>query len=39
MSNLKLVCNKCNRPTQIGFRFLDDGKKVRFCKSCREVID
>jgi large subunit ribosomal protein L24 len=39
VSNLMLVCNKCNRPTQIGFRFLDDGKKVRFCKSCREVID
>ncbi len=39
ISNLMLVCNKCNRPTRIGFRFLEDGKKVRFCKSCREVID
>lgn len=39
VSNLMLVCNKCNRPTQIGFRFLEDGKKVRFCKSCKEVID
>ncbi len=39
VSNLMLVCNKCNRPTRIGFRFLEDGKKVRFCKSCREVID
>ncbi len=39
VSNLMLVCNKCNRPTRIGFRFLEDGKKVRFCKSCKEVID
>ena len=39
VSNLMLVCNKCNRPTRIGFRFLEDGKKVRFCKSCHEVID
>ena len=39
VSNLMLVCNKCNRPTRIGFRFLDDGKKVRFCRSCHEVID
>lgn len=39
VSNLMLVCNKCNRPTRVGVRFLEDGKKVRFCKSCREVID
>jgi large subunit ribosomal protein L24 len=39
ISNLILVCNKCNRPTRIGFRFLEDGKKVRLCKSCHEVID
>ena len=38
-SNAMLVCAKCNKPTRIGFRFLDDGKKVRFCKSCDEVID
>ena len=39
VSNLMLVCNKCSRPTRIGFRFLEDGKKVRFCKSCYEVMD
>ncbi len=39
VSDLMLVCNKCNRPARIGFRFLEDGKKVRFCKSCNEVID
>ena len=39
VSNVMLLCNKCNRPTRIGFRFLKDGRKVRFCRSCGEVID
>ena len=39
VSNVMLVCDKCGKPTRIGFRFLDDGKKVRICNSCREVID
>lgn len=39
VSNVMFICNKCSKPTRIGFRFLDDGKKVRICNSCREVID
>jgi large subunit ribosomal protein L24 len=39
VSNVMLLCNKCNHPTKIGFRALQDGRKVRFCRSCREVID
>ena len=39
VSDVMLVCNKCGNPTRINFRFLDDGKKVRICNSCREVID
>ena len=39
LSNIMLLCNKCNRPTRIGFQLLADGKKVRICRSCREVID
>ncbi len=39
VSNVMLLCNKCNHPTKIGFRVLQDGRKVRFCRSCREVID
>jgi len=38
-SKLMLVCNKCGKPTRVGFRFLEDGRKVRFCRSCQEVID
>jgi large subunit ribosomal protein L24 len=39
VSNVMLLCNKCGKPTRIGFRFLDDGKKVRICHFCGEVID
>jgi len=39
ISSVMLLCDKCNHPTRIGFRFLEDGKKVRICRSCREVID
>lgn len=34
-----LQCNKCNKLTRVGFRFLEEGKKVRVCRVCREVID
>ncbi|NPB03752.1 MAG: 50S ribosomal protein L24 [Thermotogae bacterium] len=39
LSKLKLICPKCGQPTRVGFRFLEDGKKVRYCKKCGEVID
>jgi len=39
ISKVMLVCTKCNRLTRVGFRFLEDGKRVRFCRSCQEVID
>ena len=39
ISNVLLLCNKCNHPTRIGFRSLEDGRKVRMCRSYGEVID
>lgn len=39
ISKVMLLCNKCNHPSRIGSRFLEDGKKVRVCRSCGEVID
>ncbi|MBI2852716.1 MAG: 50S ribosomal protein L24 [Chloroflexi bacterium] len=39
VSNVMLLCNKCNHPTRAGIRFLEGGKKVRFCHVCGEVID
>ncbi|MCL5290273.1 MAG: 50S ribosomal protein L24 [Eubacteriales bacterium] len=37
-SNVMLFCNKCNRPTRVGRKFLDNGEKTRICKKCGEVI-
>jgi large subunit ribosomal protein L24 len=34
-----LVCNKCNKPTRVGFAVLADGSKVRTCKKCGEVME
>ena len=31
------VCTKCNKPTRIGRKVLDDGSIVRYCKKCNEV--
>ena len=39
ISNVMLMCSRCNHPVRIGHRFLEDGRKVRVCRSCQEVID
>ena len=39
VSDVMLLCDKCNHPTRIGFRFLEDGRKVRICRTCNEVVD
>ena len=38
-SKVMLVCPKCGKATRVGRAFLDDGKKVRVCKKCSEIID
>jgi len=44
ISNLMLLCPKCNRPTRISYKILSKlegkkNKKVRSCKKCKELID
>ena len=39
VSNVMLVCPQCNQRTRVGFSRLEDGRKVRVCKQCDEVID
>lgn len=38
LSNVMLVCPKCGKATRTGARFLDDGSKERFCKTCNAGI-
>lgn len=39
LSNLALEDPKDGKPTRVGFKFNDDGKKVRFAKRSGEMID
>jgi len=38
ISNVMLVCANCDRPTRIAHKTLSDGRKVRVCKKCGEMI-
>ncbi|WP_136810584.1 50S ribosomal protein L24 [Desulfosediminicola flagellatus] len=38
-SNLQLICPECTKTGRIGKKTLEDGTKVRFCKSCGESIE
>ena len=39
ISNVMLVCPQCQKPTRIGYSFLQDGRKVRTCKVSGDVLD
>ena len=34
ISNLRVICPECGKPSRLGRRRLDDGRGVRVCKSC-----
>ncbi|HXG36102.1 MAG TPA: 50S ribosomal protein L24 [Dehalococcoidia bacterium] len=38
-ANVKVVCPACGKAVHIGFRKLEDGRKVRYCKKCDNNID
>lgn len=46
LSNVILICPKCDKPTRVAYQYLEVAKgdikkkkKVRFCKKCRQAID
>jgi len=39
ISNVMLMCSKCMEPVRVGAKVLEDGKKVRVCKRCSEILD
>ena len=39
LSNVMLMCNKCVTPIRIQMKRLEDGKKIRVCRKCNEIID
>lgn len=38
LSNVQVVCSKCDKPTRVGIR-VEGEKKSRFCKNCDASID
>jgi len=39
LSNVALVCPRCNQRTKVAFQIDGEGKKSRLCKKCGEPID
>jgi large subunit ribosomal protein L24 len=39
VSNVMLVCGKCDRPTRTGAQVLANGRRVRVCRRCGEMVD
>jgi large subunit ribosomal protein L24 len=39
LSNVLLVCGRCDQPSRAGIKVLGDGRKVRVCRRCGETID
>jgi len=38
VSNVLIICPKCGNPARIGRKLLEDGKRIRNCKSCNEML-
>jgi large subunit ribosomal protein L24 len=38
ISNVMVVCNACQKPARIGYKYAEDGTKQRFCKQCSATL-
>src|SRR4030042_1150805 len=39
ISNLMVVCKRCNEHARVSISVMQDGRKARVCKNCNELID
>jgi len=39
LSNLMIMCDKCNAPVRMGKLRLQDGRSVRICRRCKGELD
>jgi len=39
LSNIMLMCDKCNAPVRVGRKIMGDGDKARVCRRCGDPID
>ena len=38
-SKVQIVCPRCGKPTRVGHKIYEDGKKGRICRKCGETLD
>ena len=38
VSNIKLICEKCNKATRVGYK-IEGGEKFRVCKKCKKALN
>jgi large subunit ribosomal protein L24 len=39
LSNLMIMCDKCNAPVRMGKQRLEDGRSLRVCRRCKDQLD
>ena len=39
LSNVMVFCASCQKPVRLGIKLLDDGRRVRVCKKCKEIFE
>ncbi len=39
ISNVALICPRCNKPVRVGYQVMEDGSKSRVCRKCGDLID
>lgn len=39
VSNVMLVCSKCDKATRVGMRVLSDDRRARVCRRCGDIVD
>jgi large subunit ribosomal protein L24 len=39
LANLMPLCEKCAAPVRVGARTVEEGRKVRVCRRCGELLD
>jgi len=39
VSNVMVICSKCDRPVRVGRKKTESGQKVRYCKKCGNILD
>jgi len=39
VSNVMVICSKCDRPVRVGRKKTESGIRVRYCKKCGNILD